>query len=310
MARYGCDKPDLRFGLELAEVTETMRDSGFRVFEQVIAGGGMVKVLRVPGGAASLSRTQLDGLEGIVRPLGARGLAYVRVQQDGVWQAPFAKAIRDQTRRQINQELCCAEGDVLLFVADRARIVNTALSALRLHLGERLGLIDNPGWRMLWVTEFPLLERSEEGAWVASHHPFTSPRPEDLPYLESDPGRVRARAYDLVLNGVEVAGGSVRIHQRDVQARVFRAIGLSEEDARNKFGFLLEAFRYGPPPHGGIAVGFDRLVMLLCGADSLRDVIAFPKTQKGTDPLTDAPSEVATTQLDELHVALRQGTTA
>jgi aspartyl-tRNA synthetase len=314
IAKYGVDKPDLRYGLPLADVTEAVAQSGFRVFDQAVADRGTVKVLRVSAAEAGdkLSRTYLDSLTELVKPYGAKGVAYARVQAGGAWQAGFAKNMTDASRAQVNALTGAAEGDVLIFIADRARVVNTALGGLRGQLAHRLGLLPPAGapadkaWRFLWVTDFPLLERNDEDtAWVASHHPFTAPRPQDLEHLESEPGRVRARAYDLVLNGNEVAGGSIRIHQREVQARVFKAIGLTDEDARAKFGFLLDAFKYGPPPHGGIAAGLDRLTMLLCGADSLRDVIAFPKTQKGTDLMTDAPVEVSKRQLDDLFIALK-----
>ena len=214
------------------------------------------------------------------------------------------KTMSEAMRSDLNTAAGLQEGDVFFLQFGAPKLVNTVLGALRLHVANKLGIIPAGQWKFLWVTEFPLFERGDDGKLVASHHPFTSPMAEDLDRLESDPASVRARAYDLVLNGNEIAGGSIRIHQGDVQSRVFRAIGLTDEDARSKFGFLLDAFRHGPPPHGGIAAGLDRLAMLLCGADSLRDVIAFPKTQKGTDLCTDAPSAVSTKQLDELHIAL------
>ena len=216
------------------------------------------------------------------------------------------KNISDALRADINAAAGAAEGDLLFFQFGSRKLVNAVLGGLRLHLAEKFGLVPRGQWRFAWITDFPLFEEAEGGALVAAHHPFTSPVAADLDRLESAPATVRARAYDLVLNGNEIAGGSIRIHRPDVQARVFRALGLSEEDARAKFGFLLDAFRYGPPPHGGIAAGVDRLAMLLCGAESLRDVIAFPKTQKGTDLLTDAPSAVSARQLDELHIALKE----
>jgi aspartyl-tRNA synthetase len=239
--------------------------------------------------------------------VGAKGVAYARVLEGGAWQAPFAKTFTDEARNGVNARAGATTGDVLLFVADKAGVTNNALSTLRLHMGQRFGLIEKGCWRPLWITEFPLFEISDEtGQWVACHHPFTSPRAQDLELLNTDRrGEARARAYDLVLNGVEVAGGSIRIHREEVQAQVFRALGLSDEVARAKFSFLLEAFRYGPPPHGGIAFGLDRLVMLLCGAQSLREVIAFPKTQKGTCPLTGAPTPADEKQLAETHIQLR-----
>jgi aspartyl-tRNA synthetase len=304
MAKYGSDKPDLRLDLELSEVTEAARTSGFQIFEKAVAAGGIVKAMRVPGGN-ELSRSMLDGLTEFAKPYGAKGVAFVRVQEGGTWQAPFAKSFADAAREAVNAKVGAVPGDVVLFVADKPKIANAAMGAIRLHLGEKLGRTRKNEWRFLWVTDMPMFEQGEGGTWGAAHHPFTSPRLSDLPHLTSDPGRCRARAYDCVLNGNEIAGGSIRIHQREVQAQLFGAIGLSEEEARQKFGFLLDAFKFGPPPHGGIAFGLDRLAMLLCGADSLRDVIAFPKTQKGTDLMTDAPSAVAQKQLDELWVQLK-----
>jgi aspartyl-tRNA synthetase len=302
MARYGVDKPDLRFGLELADVTEPTRSCGFRIFEQAAAGGGIVKALRVPDGQ-KLSRKDLDTLAEFGKPFGAKGIAFARVQEGGAWQAPFAKAFTPEALAATTAAMGAVPGDVLFFCADKAKLANTVMGALRLELGRRFGLIPAGQWKFVWITEFPLFEWSDEDkSLVAAHHPFTSPKFEHLDLLDTDPGKVHARAYDLVLNGNEVAGGSIRIHQTEVQARVFKALGLSDEEARAKFGFLLDALRYGPPPHGGIAAGLDRLVMLVCGAESLRDVIAFPKTQKGTDLMTDAPGEVSARQLAELHV--------
>jgi aspartyl-tRNA synthetase len=310
MRRFGTDKPDLRFGLELSEIAEAARATdggGVPLFQQALASGGTVKALRLPASHASkMSRTETDKLEELVKGMGAKGLARAKVAAGGAWAQTPLKMISDALRTEINRLCGAGEGDLLFFQFGSHKLVNTVLAKLRLHLGEKLGLINADQWRFLWVTDFPLFERGEEGQLVAAHHPFTSPRPEDLPLLESDPGRVHARAYDLVLNGNEIAGGSIRIHQREVQARVFKALGLSDEDARAKFGFLLDAFKYGPPPHGGIAAGVDRLTMLLCGAGSLRDVIAFPKTQKGTDLMTDAPTEVSRRQLEELAIEVRK----
>ncbi|HEY8144964.1 MAG TPA: aspartate--tRNA ligase [Kofleriaceae bacterium] len=301
MAKYGVDKPDLRLDLILCDATEAARGSGFRVFDTVIEQGGIVKCMRVPDGDR-LSRSQLDGLTDFAKPYGIKGVAFARVEEGGTWKAPFAKNVSESARTAINQVAEARPGDVLLFVADRAKPANTCMGAIRLHVGHKLGLVREGEWRFMWLTDPPLFEQSDDGKWVASHHPFTSPRTEDEEYLLSDPGRVLARAYDLVLNGVELGGGSIRIHRPDLQARVFQALGISDEDARAKFGFLLDAFRYGPPPHGGIAFGVDRLAMLLCNAESLRDVMAFPKTQKGTDLMTDAPTPVDKKQLDDLFI--------
>jgi aspartyl-tRNA synthetase len=287
MARYGCDKPDLRFDLPLVDVAAAMQTEG-----------RAAKVLRVPA-AHKLSRSQLDGLEEFAKPFAAR-LGWARVGGGGgAWQGPFK---RPDAERAAVEKLCdAAPGDVLIFCLDRPATVDATLAALRLDLGQRFGLAEKGTWRFVWITDFPLLEETE-GGWVARHHPFTSPRPEDLDALESDPGRVRARAYDLVLNGSEVGGGSIRNHRPEVQERLFRAIGIPEAEAREKFSFLLDALRYGAPPHGGIALGLDRIVMLLCGAESIRDVIAFPKTQKGTCLMTEAPAPASPAQLDELGI--------
>ena len=310
VGKYGSDKPDLRFDLPLFDVTQAVRahgGGGLALLQSIIAApDAIVKGWRLPAAqAAELPRSDLDKLEDFAKGFGARGLARAKVGAGGAWTQSPMKTISDPLRQQINAAAGAQEGDLLFFQFGARKLVNAVLGGLRLHLAARFNLIPSGQWRFLWVTEFPLFETSDDGRLVAAHHPFTSPDPADIEKLESDPGAVRARAYDLVLNGNEIAGGSIRIHRSDVQARVFRALGLSDEDARAKFGFLLEAFKYGPPPHGGIACGVDRLAMLLCGAESLRDVIAFPKTQKGTDLMTDAPSAVATRQLDELHIALK-----
>jgi aspartyl-tRNA synthetase len=303
MSKYGSDKPDLRLDLELSEITAEVTSCGFQIFEKAVAGGGIVKALCIADGE-KLSRSVLDGMTDFAKPYGAKGVAFARVQDGGAWQAPFAKNFTDAARAAVNAKVGAKPGAVILFVADKPKIVNNALGALRLNLGDKLGLTRKGEWKFLWVVDMPLFAE-EDGHFHAAHHPFTSPRLEDLDFIESDPGRCRARAYDCVLNGNEIGGGSIRIHQPEVQARLFRALGLSPEEAQQKFGFLLEAFKYGPPPHGGIAMGVDRLAMLLCGADSLRDVIAFPKTQKGTDLMTEAPSPVAKKQLDDLHIMLK-----
>jgi aspartyl-tRNA synthetase len=313
MNLYGSDKPDLRFGLPLCDVTEVVRkhDGGnVEMLRQMVSGGAageapVVKGWRLPAAEASkMSNAEIDKLEEFVKGLGARGLARARIGAGGAWTRSPMKTMSEAMRNDLNAAAGLQEGDVFFLQFGARKLVYTVLGALRLHIANKLGIIPAGQWKFCWIMEFPLLERGDDGKLVASHHPFTSPMAEDLDKLESAPAEVRARAYDLVLNGNEIAGGSIRIHQGDVQSRVFRAIGLTDEDARSKFGFLLDAFRHGPPPHGGIAAGLDRLAMLLCGADSLRDVIAFPKTQKGTDLCTDAPSAVASKQLDELHIAL------
>jgi aspartyl-tRNA synthetase len=302
MERYGCDKPDTRFGLELINLTETVRDCGFKVFASVVKKGGLVKSINAKG-CATLSRKKIDDLTEYVAQFGAKGLAWVKIKEDGEWQSPIAKFFTEAERQDMGQTLDAAPGDLLFFVADKPSIVHQALAELRLELGRRLGLIDKNIFDLLWVTDFPLLEYDEdEGRYTAVHHPFTAPNEEDLHLLESDPGKVRSRAYDMVLNGTEIGGGSIRIHQKDIQDRAFAALGISPEEAADKFNFLLRALELGAPPHGGIAFGLDRLMMILTGSDSIRDVIAFPKTQRAACPLTEAPSSVARKQLTELHL--------
>ena len=312
MAKYGVDKPDLRFALELCDITSVVREhngGNVALFASTLESKGIIKALRVPAeNAGALSRAEVDKLEEFVKQYGARGLGRAKVDEQSNWaQSPFGKTITAEAREAINRALGAKPGDYLFFQFGTPKLVNAVLGGLRLHLGQKLNLIDKSKWRFAWVTNFPMFEQNEHGHWVAAHHPFTSPRAEDVEHLGVDNGRVKARAYDLVLNGNEIAGGSIRIHQRDVQAKVFEALGLSVEDLRAKFGFLLDAFKYGPPPHGGIAFGLDRLAMLMTGAESLRDVIAFPKTQKGTDLMTNAPTEVDAKQLDELFVRVKLG---
>lgn len=314
MRRFGNDKPDLRFGLEHVELTDLVRQhngGGVPLFQDALdihgPKHGLIKAIRVPAEHA-LSRKDIDELETFVRGMGAGGLARAKVNEGGEWsQAPIAKAIHPDFRNAVNAACEAQPGDLLLFQFGRASLVHTVMANLRLHLGRKLKLIPEHGtdnrWNFLWVVNPPLFEYDEEnGTYVAAHHAFTRPHDEDVPYLETDPDRVKCYRYDCVLNGFEIGGGSIRLHDPEVQAKVFQALGIGKEEAESKFGFLLEALRFGAPPHGGIALGLDRLAMLLTDAPSLRDVIAFPKTQKGTDLLTGAPGEVSANQLKELSV--------
>jgi aspartyl-tRNA synthetase len=298
--RFGLDRPDTRFELELKDITDLVMDSEFRQFREVVDQGGIVKAL-CGRGLSKLSRKDLDGLIDLAGVYGARGLAWVKIQPDGAWQSPLAKFFPPGAKAAINGRLQAEAGDLLLFVADVPLVACTAMGQVRLHLAEKEGLIPEDTFNLVWVTDFPMLEYDNEaGRFSAMHHPFTAPKEEDLALLDSDPGQVRARAYDLVLNGTEIGGGSIRINRRDIQQQVFQALKIGVDEAEEKFGFLLEALEYGAPPHGGVAFGFDRLVAILCGAKSIREVIAFPKTQKAACLVTKAPSPVALEQLLEL----------
>jgi len=302
IARYGTDRPDTRFALELVDLTEIARDCGFNVFQSVAKKGGLVKSINAKG-CSDFSRKDLDVLTEYVGQFGAKGLAWVKVKAAGEWQSPITKFFTDEERGAISSAMGADEGDVLFFVADKGAIVHQALSELRLELARRLGLFEKTSFNFVWVVDFPLLEYDHnEKRHTAVHHPFTSPREEDMELLEKDPGSVRSKAYDLVLNGVEIGGGSIRIHQKKIQDIIFKALGISREEAEDKFGFLLQALELGAPPHGGIAFGLDRLLMILTGRETIRDVIAFPKTQKATCPLTEAPASVARKQLTELYL--------
>jgi aspartyl-tRNA synthetase len=310
MSKYGNDKPDLRFGMPHVELTALVAEhggGGIPMMKEAVDGGGIVKALRVPADKA-LSRTEVDKLEEYVKGMGAKGLARAKVAEAGEWtQSPLAKGVTPELRAAVNAACGAQPGDLLLFQFGKPSVVQTVMANLRVHLAKRLGLIPEYGsggdWNFLWVVDPPLFEFDEEsGKWAAAHHAFTRPRDQDLPYLETDPGRVYCWRYDLVLNGFEIGGGSIRLHDPAVQARVFKAMGISDEEAKSKFGFLLDALKMGAPPHGGIALGMDRLVMLLTGAESLRDVVAWPKTQKGTDLMTGAPGDVDGRQLRDVYV--------
>ena len=304
MDRYGSDKPDTRFGMELVNVSDVVVGCGFSVFTSAIENGGSVRGINVKGQAA-MPRKKIDALTAFVKDYGAKGLAYLSVQEDGTYKSSFAKFMTEEELKALADAMGAEAGDLLFFAADKNSVVWASLGALRCEIAKQLDMIDNSKFNFLWVTEFPLLEWNEEAnRYVAMHHPFTMPMDEDLQYLESDPGRVRAKAYDIVLNGVELGGGSVRIFQSDVQEKMFEVLGFTKEEAYERFGFLLNAFKYGVPPHAGLAIGLDRFVMLLVGADNIREVIAFPKVKDASCLMTEAPGLVDDKQLDELQIAL------
>jgi aspartyl-tRNA synthetase len=304
MERFGLDKPDLRFGLELKDVSDIVMTSGFKVFADVVKKGGIVKALNAKG-CVEFSRKEIDDFTEFAAVYKAKGLAWIKVREDG-WQSPIAKFFTDAEKEMLAERIDMKMGDLIFFVADQAKIANDALGHLRNNLAAKLKLIDENEFRFLWVTQFPMMEYDEtEKRYQAMHHPFTAPLEEDYDLLKENPLSVRSRAYDLVLNGSEIGGGSIRIHQKDIQEKVFEALGMAPESYGEKFGFLLSALDSGAPPHGGIAFGFDRLVMMLCGGSSIRDVIAFPKTQKAACLLTNAPSETSKAQLDELCLRIR-----
>ena len=302
MNLYGSDKPDLRFDMHFYDISDLLRDTGFKVFRNVLDNGGIVKAITVKGDAA-IPRRELDGLVDYVGNYGAKGLAWIGLNKDGSLKCQITKFLGEDKIREIGKFCEAENGDLILIIADKPKVVAQALGELRLEMARRMNLIDENEFCFRWVTDFPMFEYSEEDKrWVAEHHPFTAPRDEDVQYLLTDPSKVYAKAYDMVLNGVEAGGGSLRIYQEELQEKVFKAIGITHEEAQEKFGFLLDAFRYGAPPHAGIALGLDRLVMLMLRLGSIRDVIAFPKTQSAIDQMTQAPSEVVDMQLKDLHI--------
>ena len=304
MERFGSDKPDLRFGMELCDVTDVVKDCEFVVFKNAIEAGGSVRGINAEGQGA-MPRKKIDALVDFAKGYGAKGLAYIAIHEDGTMKSSFAKFMKDEEMQALVEKMNGKPGDLLLFAADKSKLVYDVLGALRLEIANQLGLLKKDEYRFVWITEFPLLEWSEElGRYQAMHHPFTMPMEEDLQYIESDPGRVRAKAYDIVLNGTEIGGGSVRIHQDDIQEMMFKALGFTMERAYDQFGFLLNAFKYGVPPHAGLAYGLDRLVMLMAKEDSIRDVIAFPKVKDASCLMSEAPNTVDAKQLEELGIAI------
>ena len=306
MERYGSDKPDTRFGMELKQINEFAATSNFNVFKQTVENGGQVSALNVENQADQFSRKDIDQLTDFVKIYGAKGLAWIKIDENGALTGPIAKFFDEDDAKSLRDQLDAKANDLLLFVADQKQIVYDSLGALRLKLGKELGLINEEQLNFLWVTDWPLFEYdSEDGRYHAAHHPFTMPKPEHIDQLTDSPENVQAQAYDVVLNGFELGGGSLRIYEKDLQYKMFEALGFTKESAEEQFGFLLKALEFGAPPHEGIAIGFDRLVMLLAGKTNLRDTILFPKTASASDPLTEAPSKVSDEQLAELHLELK-----
>jgi aspartyl-tRNA synthetase len=311
MERFGHDAPDLRFGMELVDLTDLAAEAEFRVFRDTATSGGRVRGINAVGAASKYSRKGIDELTNfVVQDFGAKGLAWFKVEDNGTLASPIAKNFSAELLNQIGQRMNARPGDLLLFVADKYEVTCKALYALRKRFGEELKLYDPAAKSFSWIVEFPMFAwDEEENCWAAMHHPFTAPRPQDVPLLTSDPGKCRAQAYDLVINGFEAGGGTIRIHDPQTQQQVFTLLGITPEQARERFGFLLDALGFGAPPHGGIALGLDRWVMLFAGRDNIRDCIAFPKTQKATDLMTDAPSAVSPKQLRELGLPARRSDT-
>ena len=306
MDRFGSDKPDLRFGMELKNVSETVKDCQFVVFKGALENGGSVRGINAEG-QAGMPRKKIDALVEYAKGFGAKGLAYLAVNEDGSYKSSFAKFMTEEELSALVKAMDGKPGDLLLFAADKDKVVFDVLGNLRLELARQLDLLKKDDFKFLWVTEFPLLEYSEEQErFVAMHHPFTMPMEEDLELIDTNPGAVRAKAYDIVLNGTEMGGGSIRIHQSDIQSKMFEVLGFTEEQAKDQFGFLLDAFKYGVPPHAGLAYGLDRMVMLMVGADSIRDVIAFPKVKDASCLMTEAPSPVDVKQLEELGIEVSE----
>ncbi|MEG1362797.1 MAG: aspartate--tRNA ligase, partial [Lachnospiraceae bacterium] len=308
MNRFGSDKPDVRFGMELVDVSDTVQGCEFGVFTTALAAGGSVRGITAAG-QGTMPRKKIDALVEFAKGYGAKGLAYLSIQEDGTYKSSFTKFMKEEEVTALVTKMNGKPGDLLLFAADQTKIVWDVLGALRLEIGKNMGLLDKGDFRFLWVTEFPLLEWSEEqGRYTAMHHPFTMPMEEDLELLNTDPGKVRAKAYDIVLNGNEIGGGSVRISQNDIQEKMFEVLGFTKEDAYDRFGFLLNAFKYGVPPHAGLAYGLDRMIMLMAQTDNIREVIAFPKVKDASCLLTDAPNVVEEKQLMELALTIQKNT--